>query len=271
MNRDMIPVPRDLLHRFTKWMGCMSYNDSYYSEPSGELKRTALEIEHTVNSHDRLVLESTQNSERELMTLVNRFLMWPLPKTVCSDGCVTNSAYQFPRSGTNLLNAEEAKEMIRYLLSDQEQRDPTSGQTLLTPVIEAKKAMADRGIPFAQFQEMFPKFLAAYDSVPVMMPKGQALAEKDQWCTGTPPTLNNDFNYYIVAVRRSHDVENVYVFPAAYANNYDGELLDQDGVAYIANGWYDDDTDDDGGVKFTPTLEKYDEVLAWQPMPKYHP
>lgn len=48
--------------------------------------------------------------------LVDRFLAWPLPKSVCSDGCVTDANYQFPRSGTNLLTAEEAKQMIEHLL-----------------------------------------------------------------------------------------------------------------------------------------------------------
>jgi hypothetical protein len=54
--------------------------------------------------------------ENLVKSLVNRFLAWPLPKTVASDGCVTNADYQFPRSGTNLLSATEATEMIEYLL-----------------------------------------------------------------------------------------------------------------------------------------------------------
>lgn len=55
-----------------------------------------------------------------LNTLVDRFLMWPLPKSVRSDQCVTMD-YPFPRSGTNLLTADEAKQMIDYLLA------PTGG------------------------------------------------------------------------------------------------------------------------------------------------
>jgi hypothetical protein len=48
--------------------------------------------------------------------LVNRFLAWPLPKTVVADGCATDSSYPHPRSGTNLLNADEAEAMLRYVL-----------------------------------------------------------------------------------------------------------------------------------------------------------
>lgn len=47
--------------------------------------------------------------------LVDRFLSWPLPKTVCSDLCVSEAHYKFPRSGTNLLNADEARQMIEHL------------------------------------------------------------------------------------------------------------------------------------------------------------
>jgi hypothetical protein len=52
-----------------------------------------------------------------IKALVNRFLAWPLPQTVCADGCATNSAYPFPRSGTNLLTADEAEVMMRYVLA----------------------------------------------------------------------------------------------------------------------------------------------------------
>jgi hypothetical protein len=41
---DMVSVPRGLLKRLTTWQACMSYNDSYFSEPAGELKRVTGEI-----------------------------------------------------------------------------------------------------------------------------------------------------------------------------------------------------------------------------------
>ena len=54
--------------------------------------------------------------------LVNRFLSWKLPNSVCSDGCVTIANYKaatgFERTGTNLLTANEAKQMLEYLLAD---------------------------------------------------------------------------------------------------------------------------------------------------------
>ena len=56
-------------------------------------------------------------SDEQIAALVNRFLIWPLPQTVASDLCVTDSTYQFPRSGTNLLNAVEAEAMLRYVLA----------------------------------------------------------------------------------------------------------------------------------------------------------
>lgn len=47
--------------------------------------------------------------------LVDRFLMWPLPKSVCSDLCATNPKYPYPRSGTNLLGADEARQMVEHV------------------------------------------------------------------------------------------------------------------------------------------------------------
>lgn len=48
--------------------------------------------------------------------LVDKFLSWPIPKSVCSDTCVSMSNYQFPRFGTSLLSADEARQMLDYLL-----------------------------------------------------------------------------------------------------------------------------------------------------------
>ena len=49
--------------------------------------------------------------------LVERFLAWPVPKSVRSDLCVTQD-YPHQRSGTNLLTADEARQMIEYLFGD---------------------------------------------------------------------------------------------------------------------------------------------------------
>lgn len=51
--------------------------------------------------------------------LVNRFLSWPLPDSVCSDTCVCEKGYQ-NRTGTNLLTADEARQMFDYLLAERE-------------------------------------------------------------------------------------------------------------------------------------------------------
>lgn len=55
-------------------------------------------------------------SSASIDALVERFLAWPLPASVCCDLCVTKSTYRFPRSGTNLLTADEARQMIEHLL-----------------------------------------------------------------------------------------------------------------------------------------------------------
>lgn len=52
----------------------------------------------------------------DIKKLVDRFLAWPLPKSVCSDTCVTDPSYPHPRIGTNLLTAAEAEQMLRYVL-----------------------------------------------------------------------------------------------------------------------------------------------------------
>lgn len=55
-------------------------------------------------------------TETHVDAMVQRFLSWPLPAGVCSDLCVTDRDYKFPRSGTNLLTAAEARQMVRHLL-----------------------------------------------------------------------------------------------------------------------------------------------------------
>lgn len=48
--------------------------------------------------------------------MVNRFLSWPLPESVNSDGCVVAVNYPHPRYGTNLLTANEARQMLEHVL-----------------------------------------------------------------------------------------------------------------------------------------------------------
>lgn len=58
--------------------------------------------------------------------LVDRFLAWPLPKTVSSDACVTDKDYPHPRIGTNLLTADEARQMLEYLLTPEHSEEETA-------------------------------------------------------------------------------------------------------------------------------------------------
>lgn len=49
--------------------------------------------------------------------LVDRFLAWPLPASVASDPCASMPGRP-DRSGTNLLTAAEAKQMLEHVLGD---------------------------------------------------------------------------------------------------------------------------------------------------------
>ena len=51
-----------------------------------------------------------------LMNMVDRFLAWPLPDSVRSDTCVTMVGGDQYRSGTNLLTADEARQMFSYVV-----------------------------------------------------------------------------------------------------------------------------------------------------------
>ena len=53
-------------------------------------------------------------ADGQVKTLVDRFLSWPLPDSVCSDLCATTRGYP-GRTGTTLLTADEARQMIEYI------------------------------------------------------------------------------------------------------------------------------------------------------------
>jgi hypothetical protein len=53
--------------------------------------------------------------KEQINLLVDKFLCWPLPKSVCSDTCVTVANYEHQRIGTNLLTSDEARQMFEYL------------------------------------------------------------------------------------------------------------------------------------------------------------
>lgn len=62
------------------------------------------------------------NTDYSIDELVNKFLTWNLPDSVCSDLCVTDykwhEKHSYPRSGTNLLTAAEARQMFEYLFPE---------------------------------------------------------------------------------------------------------------------------------------------------------
>lgn len=67
---------------------------------------------------NEVLLERLQE-KREWMfeELVNRFLAWPLPKSVRPDPCVMDQGYPH-RSGTNLLTADEARQMFQHCIEE---------------------------------------------------------------------------------------------------------------------------------------------------------
>ena len=68
-------------------------------------------------------------TREQLDEMVKRFLSWPLPDSVCSDFCVTVRDYKPPnRVGTNLLTADEARQMLEHVL-----KSPAQGATSTAP------------------------------------------------------------------------------------------------------------------------------------------
>lgn len=71
----------------------------YVTTHGGPTKRTAL-------AREQLISE-----------MVNRFLSWTVPSTLVSDPCMTDPNYLY-RHGTNIMNAEQAREMLLYVAAD---------------------------------------------------------------------------------------------------------------------------------------------------------
>ena len=69
----------------------------------------------------RLLLKASLLFNPVTDEMVNRFLRWPLPDSVCSDECVTRTGGEWTpeypqRTGTNLLTADEARKMLEHVL-----------------------------------------------------------------------------------------------------------------------------------------------------------
>jgi hypothetical protein len=50
--------------------------------------------------------------------MIDRFLNWKLPDSVCVDGiCAKPGSFSYYRMGTNLLTHAEAEQMLEYVLA----------------------------------------------------------------------------------------------------------------------------------------------------------
>ncbi|WP_176331570.1 hypothetical protein [Burkholderia vietnamiensis] len=109
-----------------------------------------------------------------------------------------------------------------------------------------------------------------WESEPLAQPEPAAADERAAWQTGVPPVKKGSYAGFIVACRRKHNGE-VYVFEANYANQYAEELRDDDGEEFTAHGWYDVAQDIHGEYSsvFSKTCGEGDEILGWQPLPKW--
>lgn len=68
-------------------------------------------------AEDMKALAAAQPDSRSALdVMVDRFLSWPLPDSVCSDGVATMPGHPH-RTGTNLLTAPEARAMLLHVLA----------------------------------------------------------------------------------------------------------------------------------------------------------
>ena len=77
-----------------------------------------LKIDVVKIAYERVMgdVSNISTNEKEINKLVDKFLAWEIPYDFCSDPCVTDSNYPFPRYGTHIMTADEAKKMFKYLL-----------------------------------------------------------------------------------------------------------------------------------------------------------
>ncbi len=284
-------LPRALVDRLTKWIMCMSYNSSYFGEPSGELKRITDDMGWAV-AHSDLAVHAELESLNPVAVVLPVFGSGTLDlqgaegvtvsvKDVQSvpakeiDAADPHGKYHGPNLTFDRLNvmrdfaADQSEDGVKTVkiqtetllcLIDTIQHHEYVPRDL-TPISTAVLDLADRlgsEKPYDVDQQAWKHLLSHVD-------------RQSDWQTGTPPTKEHDYDPYIVAVRRAYEPSRIFVFAANYANNYDNELQDQDGDGFTANGWYDvgHDTSGEFDTLFMPTLTKGDEVVGWQPLPKW--
>jgi len=93
---------------------------------------------------------NTKDFENVVKQLVDAFLAWPLPESVCCDRCVIERGYPH-RSGTNLLTATEARQMFEHLLA----KFPTATQDFIhkRELVNTIKLLKDTGWTACAFGE----------------------------------------------------------------------------------------------------------------------
>lgn len=88
---------------------------SAHNLPDGYLQFSSVgQLWEAIGGQWKRIREPTR--EQAIKLLTDRFLAWSLPKSVCSDLCTSVHQYEGSRSGTNLLTADEARQMLEYLL-----------------------------------------------------------------------------------------------------------------------------------------------------------
>jgi hypothetical protein len=77
-----------------------------------------IEVDYGETKAFTLIARAEDSSLREQLMdeMVTRFLAWPLPASVCADLCATKRDYPH-RTGTTLLTATEARQMLEHVLA----------------------------------------------------------------------------------------------------------------------------------------------------------
>lgn len=100
-----VSVPKELLRRCAEVVAYYGA-DCRIAEQLGHFLTTALGTQEG----------EAMDYDTALKELTDKFLAWNLPDSVCSDLCVTTSRWSMrhttPRTGTNLLNADDARSMV---------------------------------------------------------------------------------------------------------------------------------------------------------------
>lgn len=90
--------------------------------------------------------------------MVDRFLAWKLPKSVLPDACVMDREYPH-RIGTNLLTADEARQMLEHVLGSMPNAEAVRAWI---PASERLPEVGDKVVVWdAAYDDAFPKAITA--------------------------------------------------------------------------------------------------------------